>query len=63
MFFCRVKKDLVVLMAGEDTPPNEQNYEYGSSDPPGDQKVQNGPVWCVFHGDLPLEPFRGAGPD
>jgi len=49
-------------VAREEAPPKQQNQECGGNDSPGDQQVEQWPrqrLW--FHGDLPLEPIRGAG--
>jgi len=62
VFFRRVKEDLIVLVAGQNTPPNEENNKDSGGNAPCNNHVKAlsllAALW--FHGDLPLD--RSAVP-
>src|SRR5579885_1863878 len=58
-----VQKDLIVFVALEDAPPNQQHQAYGGNDSPGDQQIEYGTLsQRFFHGDLPCGTVRCVFP-
>ena len=44
MFLGCIEKDLIVLMAFEEAPPDEQHHKYGGDDPQAIRRYRMGPV-------------------
>src|SRR5207249_6589754 len=43
VFFSGIEKDLIVFLTREETPPKQQTHEYGGSNSPRDQQIEQRP--------------------
>src|SRR5215472_11278924 len=62
VFLRRVEEDLIILVAGQNTAPDQQDYKNSRNNSPDNQKIKDRGCKGAFHGDLRMNrPAMPAG--